>query len=907
MSERNANIVVTIDDSQATAALSREALAAGDAAKALDLLGKATGITGDLTGKAAKNAADAAVAEARLAVAYGDRRGAIEKLEAALLTISEEDKNRIRLETQLAQAEGQNIAAMERETKAAQAQTDALVRLGQARARAAAAGGDTSGARTELTGALATPGASEGVLLSAKAQLIALDKAEAVAAEQASVATQRQADADIRLAQEQARAAVASKNYAQALEILNAAKSQGTGASAQTLAALDTQIATIEAQGTAVGALGAEFAALVNPATLAFAAIGAGTAVLKSFGEALDFTAKLDEEQRAFGGILGNIGQGNAILAEATARGKAYGFTQKEVTDAFRELAPIIRTSTASTQDQTEALARISVLQPDKPVAALKSAIEGIQTGRFRELAKELGLSTNEQNQLKNSVAQGKDAFVALNDVLDKHGITLDVARQRMDGYEGASRRAQQAQEDLAKAQGDFAAGPGVAITEARIAATKALTDVFNQSQQGSLGFAAALGYEASQLLFGKQATDQHTQSIQLNSQAQANAIPIAQQVANAEQAYANELELSSVQARAAQVAAEQKANADQVAAVDAQTHAIAQNKLAEQAQNAAKALLFAGPAGATAAAQLAQSSQQVDVLTAAYYRLFSAQHLSAPQTDLQKGLSALRSGSIITGDEISDANVRHMQKQTDERQKAEQKAASQTKQLQDALDQQRLAKATTTAAKIAELERQKAATSDPVEKVRLETQIINERNSAAKAHTGELNKQLNTQEKIRDSLEAQYKAQLDAAELTIKDRQERRKEDQEIRAAQRILASGRSSQLFKDAAADKLALIDIERQKRALEIQDKSATAGGTIINGKVYQSVPSGGRVQPIPLPGPGASGATGTPVSAGGGGAGGVEVLVYLDSEPIAAKVITRMRTGLRQHNAGGGTNG
>jgi len=89
---------------------------------------------------------------------------------------------------------------------------------------------------------------------------------------------------------------------------------------------------------------------------------------------------------------------------------------------------------------------------------------------------------------------------------------------------------------------------------------------------------------------------------------------------------YADALAMNTVQANAAAQAAQIKANADQVAAVNAETHRVAQEALAKQAMAAAQGLLAAGSAGASTAAMLASSSSQVDVLTAAYYRLLAAQ-----------------------------------------------------------------------------------------------------------------------------------------------------------------------------------------------------------------------------------------------------------------------------------------
>jgi hypothetical protein len=128
-----------------------------------------------------------------------------------------------------------------------------------------------------------------------------------------------------------------------------------------------------------------------------------------------------------------------------------------------------------------------------------------------------------------------------------------------------------------------------------------------------------------------QQVTDIEQQRIVVMQQAQA----LQAQSTAAQIGYANALEMSGIQQRAGAVAAQQKSDADKVAAVDAQTHGIAEEKLAKQAQFAAEALLRAGPAGARTAALLANSSQQIDVLTAAFYRLAAAKAVSAVSNPL--------------------------------------------------------------------------------------------------------------------------------------------------------------------------------------------------------------------------------------------------------------------------------
>ncbi len=198
-------------------------------------------------------------------------------------------------------------------------------------------------------------------------------------------------------------------------------------------------------------------------------------------------------------------------------------------------------------------------------------------------------------------------------------------------------------------------------------------------------------------------------------------------------------------------------------------------------------------------------------------------------------------------------------------------------------------------------------------------TAVIREQQSIAAAsartatgHTSELGKQLNLQESIRDSLNAQYHAQLDAAALAIRDRQDRRKEDRELAAAQRILASPTASSEFKAAAADKIALINVERQQRAADIADKTLTAGGSIINGKVFQGKPGAG-VRDSGFGGASGAGGSGptnpgspTPNPAGGGGLT-VQFVVngHVIAQEIYPDVVNMLHNGLRAtNNAGGG---
>jgi hypothetical protein len=204
---------------------------------------------------------------------------------------------------------------------------------------------------------------------------------------------------------------------------------------------------------------------------------------------------------------------------------------------------------------------------------------------------------------------------------------------------------------------------------------------------------------------------------------------------------------------------------------------------------------------------------------------------------------------------------------------------------LEGANNQKRLALAKTSAQRIAELQRELNRETDPVKRIQLETQIIQERNSNAKKHTGELDKQLKLQESIFDSINKQKDAQLSLLELQIKDRQESRKEDRELRAAQRILNSQTASADLKARAQDRIDLINVNRQQRQQKIIEDSATANATIRNGKLYQSIPGSTGSPTAAASGTSAQSTQSTgsaPLAASGASSGAVMVNVIIDGK-------------------------
>ena len=180
------------------------------------------------------------------------------------------------------------------------------------------------------------------------------------------------------------------------------------------------------------------------------------------------------------------------------------------------------------------------------------------------------------------------------------------------------------------------AAQAEIAASQAAQAAQDAYTRSILEGGTQAEATAARVAALAAATQAVTQATQVETDIEQQRIDALNAAAALSQQAAQASLRYADSLSMVGVQARAAALASEHKGNADQVAAVDAQTHAVAQQKLADAAQHAAGLLLLNGQQGANMAALLASSSSQVDVLTAAYYRLAVAQQVAQVKDPLK-------------------------------------------------------------------------------------------------------------------------------------------------------------------------------------------------------------------------------------------------------------------------------
>ncbi len=328
-------------------------------------------------------------------------------------------------------------------------------------------------------------------------------------------------------------------------------------------------------------------------------------------------------------------------------------------------------------------------------------------------------------------------------------------------------------------------------------------------------------------------------------------------------------MELSGVQARAAALAADQKSIADRVGAIDAQAHAVADQALAAQAQAAARALLNSGVQGANAAAALANSSQDVDVLTAAYYRLMTAQ-AAGTATGAAGGAGAgPGAGASAAASATAAAKAR----------------------------QDQILATGTHAQKLAVLtaiyrEQVKLFGPDSAQAISAQTRLMQERNNAAKSHTKELGTQLNLEERIADSKKAA--ALGDRCAPGDQRRCQAGHLDADRLRRNQITASRATDPRIRALAALDSERVPLEDARRALDIREQSATVRRTARERQDYPGRPR--RALPA-LPG----GAVGLPALPGlpAGVGGGVPIVhVYLDSQEITARVVVQLSDGAQQ---------
>jgi hypothetical protein len=636
---------------------------------------------------------------------------------------------------------------------------------------------------------------------------------------------------------------------------------------------------------------------VVGPAALVTAGFAAVGKAIDLTEESFKLKASLDQTNLSISLQLKNFRDVNTTLRDGAQFASRYAITQQDNAEAIRASIPLLRQSKASLSDVEAVLLRLSVLKPEQGIQGAAFALAELQGGQSKSLNTRFDVPIAKANELRDAIRNGGDAVSIVDTYLTSVGVGMDALSVRTQGAAGKMNELAVETEKFKLALGGAAGGPGLAILEARINLTKDATKLLSGdlTQVNSL-----LGDSFGKVnpLIGVM-TSYNTAVLNAGRNALVWAGVIKDTTAASQDAtqgtgaYDAAVQAATASIRANTNALDKDAKEKLDDKIETAQLADQQKQLESDSLRAANGLLGAGDQALILAQKYGIATDQAQFLINAQQQIGNATALADQRKGEQTGTDLSAAGfnkfanlRRARDNEIADEKKEADKKATAEAKRLADKAAQEAEHLADLRLQNRLIHARDDAAKIAILQEQLAKTTDPIKRQELQNQIDLERLSTAKARTGELNKQLKLEESTYDSIQKQRDAELDIEEATIRGRQAARKAAADDKTAQNILRAlgGRTDARaldFRGRAEDVVALDDVERRRREFDLEAKRRTAGGTIINGKLYQSKPSDGSI-PAPADSTSASASTTSPAAATGAQGNVLTVNVLVDGK-------------------------
>ncbi len=386
-----------------------------------------------------------------------------------------------------------------------------------------------------------------------------------------SAQLQRDADAALRLAQAQARLALAEGDSARASSILSTALQTNTAASERASLAVQTQIARIESGSGAFQqfgqAAGQSLLSVIGPAAAATAAIGALRGVADSVGEAFAFKAGLDQQRAAIEVQLRGVRDTGQVFSQAAAYANRYKLTQQETTDAIQAALPVVRNSKVSMEDILGTFDRLRVRSPEKTFQDAARALSELQAGQVTSIEHLFNVPAADANRMKQEIAGGADAIKVVSDYLTRAGIGMDALAAKTTGAAGALKDVQIAEENVKLAEAQLASGPGLVALDIKARAltgiSRLLSSDFSSAGQSISGTFQAVTAQAEVYRSTLNRTGSETSAFiaawNAMSQAQNEAATQSQNAA-ASLSATEQAEQQAAQAAAQQAAAQQAA-----------------------------------------------------------------------------------------------------------------------------------------------------------------------------------------------------------------------------------------------------------------------------------------------------------------------------------------------------------
>lgn len=717
---------------------------------------------------------------------------------------------------------------------------------------------------------------------------------------------QRAEAQNLRLAQSYARLDAAMKQPAQGAARLRDALANATFVDQRQAVGALTQITNLEKQAEAQALKLAKAQATLSrggiqevtkSTTSLSSAFGSLSSTVGTFGIALGAAQigrfaidagksalSLRETENALRAVSGNA----LVYAEAlrTARQQQvlFGGSLEENIQGIQGLVITSRDTGANLKALVDLSQRLAIKSPEQGAGGSRIAIaEAFSEGNITSLSRRFEIPKDKIRELSNEALPAAQKIKILSDYLDSIGISSAAVAGKVDPTARSFRELGASAENAKISIGGLLAD---ALKPTADSATNILS-IFDGTAQGfeRAGVGAANLFRTMQFLPPiqteattstqelKKANDDGASGLQRFASVILSTVPVIRLQATA-------FDEDRVAVGRAQIASEQFSQAIRLegaakATTAAQTEQLTrfQAQLTADSANAANGLLGAGD-------QALILAQKYGIAVNVARELISQQRLIALEG---LGTEARSERQGAAGNNDTRTALREL---------ADSRASS---------ERDRVNRTGTTAAKIAQAHRDAAdaakqygATStqayDAQTKViELQQQAAAEALRSGKSHTSELNKQLGLQEGIYDSINKQKDALLDIEELTIRDRQQDRKDAAERKTALAILGSANASADLKARAADALALIDVQDRQRAQAIAEKQATAGGAIVNGRVLQSQVGGGGS----LPPAGAVASAGAIAPAGGGASpsapGSATFIFNVDGKKVGEYII------------------
>jgi hypothetical protein len=665
-----------------------------------------------------------------------------------------------------------------------------------------------------------------------------------------------------RLRDSEIRAAKAAGDHAKALRLIDAELTragQGTVRYNNLLAQQAQVTRGAERAGRDFGdSLKGNLLGVIGPAAAATAAFGLLSTAVRATEEAFKFEATLNADRAALGLLVSATRDQNQVLQEADTFAARYAFTQREITDALSESVFVLRASKRPTEDVLANLARLAVLNPKEGIQGAAFALGELVSGDVVSLVERFRLGKEEAYAMRDAIKAGQDPIVVLGKYLDDAGISMDLLAQRTQGAQGKMRELAVEQERTQRALAGQSGGLGLAILEKRIELERGLANLLGGRvleglrETGRANFAAAESQQAYSDALARGATEAEARAAAENRYRE-----VVEQTRSIQEVLAPAIQAAADAANAAAPAQAGLGDAHRNAALGAREQADAERQLAGAlADQRAGERSGGDPRSAVEQARDARLARERAARTRAENQAQRAANAQA--------LADQRAGERGGGDSRS--------------------ATEQTRDANLARERQRRF----------EQERERLA---------------NERLRTAKSHTSELNTQLGLEERIYDSQRKQYQAAIDFQLAINDDAKQDILDADKARRLRNTIGNARDPRI-RALAQLELDRLPLENARRESEIAEKSATAGGQLINGRVFQSLAGGG-------PGAPAGGATGGgPASAGqaptaAAGAGSLTVINQLvvdgkvlaeAMDPYFAERLLAAWTG--SQNSGGG---